>query len=79
MILSSIGDSDEPLGRMLAVLRFWFTKDLVSGDPRYHYTLLTITSRNMSRENLANHITHAWGSFSGFVARGTPIFLADLG
>ncbi|MCJ1366936.1 hypothetical protein MMC16_006067 [Acarospora aff. strigata] len=24
----SIGDSDDPLGRMLAVLRFWFTKDL---------------------------------------------------
>ncbi|KAH0845498.1 hypothetical protein AYO21_09595 [Fonsecaea monophora] len=26
----SIGRSDEPLGRMLEVLRFWFTKDLVS-------------------------------------------------
>lgn len=25
----SIGDSDEPLGRMLGTLRFWFTKDLV--------------------------------------------------
>ena len=25
-----IGDSDDSLGRMLAVLRFWFTKDLVS-------------------------------------------------
>ena len=25
----SIGDSDDGLGRMLAVLRFWFTKDLV--------------------------------------------------
>jgi hypothetical protein len=24
----SIGDSDEPLGRMLGALRFWFTKDL---------------------------------------------------
>lgn len=24
----SIGDSDEPLGRMLSTLRFWFTKDL---------------------------------------------------
>jgi len=31
----SIGDSDEALGRMLAVLRFWFTKDLkyVKGKP----------------------------------------------
>ena len=26
---SSIGDSEDALGRMLAVLRFWFTKDLV--------------------------------------------------
>ena len=25
----SIGDSDDALGRMLAVIRFWFTKDLV--------------------------------------------------
>ncbi|KAL8658953.1 MAG: hypothetical protein Q9226_000691 [Calogaya cf. arnoldii] len=31
----SIGDSDDALGRMLAVLRFWFTKDLkyVKGKP----------------------------------------------
>lgn len=28
-IKSSIGDSEDELGRMLAVLRFWFTKDLV--------------------------------------------------
>lgn len=26
---TSIGDSEDGLGRMLAVLRFWFTKDLV--------------------------------------------------
>jgi hypothetical protein len=26
----SIGKSDDELGRMLEVLRFWFTKDLVS-------------------------------------------------
>ncbi|BDD63240.1 Oxysterol-binding protein-like protein 1 [Monascus purpureus] len=26
---ASIGKSDDPLGRMLEVLRFWFTKDLV--------------------------------------------------
>ena len=30
--LCSIGDSEDELGRMLAVLRFWFTKDLVSED-----------------------------------------------
>lgn len=29
-IKTSIGDSEDELGRMLAVLRFWFTKDLVS-------------------------------------------------
>ncbi|KAI2010017.1 hypothetical protein LOZ14_006276 [Ophidiomyces ophidiicola] len=28
----SIGKSDDELGRMLEVLRFWFTKDVVSGD-----------------------------------------------
>ncbi|KAJ9647306.1 hypothetical protein H2201_003906 [Coniosporium apollinis] len=34
-ILRSIGDSPDPLGRMLATLRFWFTKDLkyVKGKP----------------------------------------------
>lgn len=32
-IKSSIGDSEDELGRMLAVLRFWFTKDLVSSVP----------------------------------------------
>jgi hypothetical protein len=26
---ASIGKSDDPVGRMLEVLRFWFTKDLV--------------------------------------------------
>jgi len=32
---AAIGDSDEPLDRMLEVLRFWFTKDLkyVKGKP----------------------------------------------
>jgi hypothetical protein len=31
----SIGKSDDPLGRMLEVLRFWFTKDLkyIKGKP----------------------------------------------
>lgn len=77
MTVSSIGDSDDPLERILAVLRFWFTKDLVSGNPDINYTVLTITFRNMSRENLANRTTQAWASFSGFVARGTPVFLAD--
>lgn len=26
---AAIGDSDDPVGRMLGCLRFWFTKDLV--------------------------------------------------
>lgn len=29
LIPGSIGKSDDELGRMLEVLRFWFTKDLV--------------------------------------------------
>jgi oxysterol-binding protein-related protein 9/10/11 len=29
LILRSIGKSDDEVGRMLEVLRFWFTKDLV--------------------------------------------------
>lgn len=28
-LLYSIGDSEDQVGRMLGVLRFWFTKDLV--------------------------------------------------
>lgn len=34
-IFASIGDSDDELGRLLACLRFWFTKDLkyVKGKP----------------------------------------------
>lgn len=65
---------------MLAVLRFWFTKDLVSGDRLgIDYAVLTITFRNMSRESLANHTTQVWGSFSGFVARRTPILVANHG
>jgi len=31
---ASIGKSDDELGRMLEVLRFWFTKDLVYFDTR---------------------------------------------
>lgn len=32
----SIGKSDDELGRMLEVLRFWFTKDLVHLTPTCH-------------------------------------------
>lgn len=31
-VRGSIGDAEDELGRFLGVLRFWFTKDLVSGD-----------------------------------------------
>lgn len=38
----SIGKSDDEVGRMLEVLRFWFTKDLVQQAPRSsHLNLLT--------------------------------------
>jgi hypothetical protein len=29
LTFTSIGDSEDPVGRMLGTLRFWFTKDLV--------------------------------------------------
>lgn len=34
LTLDSIGTSDDELGRMLEVLKFWFTKDLVFLDLR---------------------------------------------
>lgn len=40
----SIGDSDDDLGRMLAVLRFWFTKDLVLFHESEHITLTVLTA-----------------------------------
>lgn len=35
LTLDSIGTSDDELGRMLEVLKFWFTKDLVLLDLRH--------------------------------------------
>lgn len=35
----SIGDSEDALGRMLAVLRFWFTKDLVGNSDLHTMTV----------------------------------------
>jgi hypothetical protein len=35
---SSIGTSDDEVGRMLEVLRFWFTKDLVNNSLGLTYT-----------------------------------------
>lgn len=45
---NSIGDSEDELGRMLAVLRFWFTKDLVgnSGLHKIIVSKITVTPRN---------------------------------
>jgi hypothetical protein len=54
----SIGDSDDPLERMLAVLRFWFTKDLVGILLVPHcQRLLMDGPRNMLKASLANHTT----------------------
>ena len=55
----SIGDSDDDLGRMLAVLRFWFTKDLVRLISYLCFSgaALIQDNRNMSKESLANPTT----------------------
>ena len=45
--LCSIGDSDDELGRMLAVLRFWFTKDLVRSGGNANGRMTESRNRNM--------------------------------
>lgn len=47
MKIGSIGTSDDELGRMLEVLRFWFTKDLVSGVDTNRGTSTNTRSRNI--------------------------------
>jgi hypothetical protein len=64
----SIGQSEEDLGRMLEVLRFWFTKDLV-WDSSVMAEELADSGRNMSRENLANPTIQCWESSSGSVSQ----------
>ncbi|KAF2714088.1 oxysterol-binding protein-like protein [Pleomassaria siparia CBS 279.74] len=62
----SIGDSDEPLGRMLGTLRFWFTKDLkyVKGKPckPYNSTLGEFFRCNWQIEDTSLPIKHASNS-----------------
>ncbi|PSN62421.1 hypothetical protein BS50DRAFT_118320 [Corynespora cassiicola Philippines] len=59
----SIGDSDEPLGRMLGTLRFWFTKDLkyVKGKPckPYNSTLGEFFRCNWKVEDTQPPLRHA--------------------
>ncbi|ORY12782.1 oxysterol-binding protein-like protein [Clohesyomyces aquaticus] len=59
----SIGDSDEPLGRMLGTLRFWFTKDLkyVKGKPckPYNSTLGEFFRCNWQIEDTQPPLKHA--------------------
>lgn len=58
---------------MLAVLRFWFTKDLVGGSDFalpwgfYGFSMVIWKFRNTSKGNPANLITLRWGSFLGYV------------
>ncbi|KAF2278352.1 uncharacterized protein EI97DRAFT_486488 [Westerdykella ornata] len=58
----SIGDSDEPLGRMLGTLRFWFTKDLkyVKGKPckPYNSTLGEFFRCNWEVEDSSPPLKH---------------------
>jgi hypothetical protein len=54
-----MGDSEDPVGRMLGVLRFWFTKDLVCSW-RSVGEAHTDSFRNMSKASPANHIIPRW-------------------
>ncbi|KAH7110082.1 oxysterol-binding protein-like protein [Dendryphion nanum] len=58
----SIGDSEEPLGRMLGTLRFWFTKDLkyVKGKPckPYNSTLGEFFRCNWEIEDTSPPLKH---------------------
>ncbi|OCK78272.1 hypothetical protein K432DRAFT_357070 [Lepidopterella palustris CBS 459.81] len=62
----SIGDSEEPLGRMLGTLRFWFTKDLkyVKGKPckPYNSTLGEFFRCIWEVEDTAPYIKHSTSS-----------------
>ena len=66
MRFCSIGQSDSELGRMLEVLRFWFTKDLVRR-PSCACDSVLIMNRNTSRESLASLTTLSWASSSEYV------------
>lgn len=54
---------------MLAVLRFWFTKDLVGGSDfgLYGFRMVIRIFRNTSKGNLVNLIILRWGSSLGYV------------
>ncbi|KAF2641239.1 hypothetical protein P280DRAFT_517447 [Massarina eburnea CBS 473.64] len=60
---TSIGDSDEALGRMLGILRFWFTKDLkyVKGKPckPYNSTLGEFFRCNWEVEDTQPALKHS--------------------
>ncbi|OJJ34292.1 hypothetical protein ASPWEDRAFT_173714 [Aspergillus wentii DTO 134E9] len=60
-VFASIGKSDEPLGRMLEVLRFWFTKDLkyIKGKPckPYNSTLGEFFRCNWEVEDTAPQVS----------------------
>jgi hypothetical protein len=61
---NSISDPDSELGRMLAVLRFWFTKDLVGSVREPRCMQNTDLVRNTSRASLVNLTTrHSANSF----------------
>ena len=75
-----IGDSDDALGRMLAVLRFWFTKDLkyVKGKPckPYNSTLGEFFRCNWEVEDNAPPIlgaTHKESATQHIDTEGKPI------
>ncbi|CAI6338443.1 unnamed protein product [Periconia digitata] len=72
---NSIGDSDEPLGRMLGTLRFWFTKDLkyVKGKPckPYNSTLGEFFRCNWQIEDTQPPLKHSPNSAPSSSATST--------
>ncbi|KAF2266142.1 oxysterol-binding protein-like protein [Lojkania enalia] len=71
----SIGDPDEPLGRMLGTLRFWFTKDLkyVKGKPvkPYNSTLGEFFRCNWEVEDTSPPLKHTQTSTPSSSATST--------
>ena len=65
-----IGESDDELERMLEVLRFWFTKDLVSSFISSHAIISNLVSRNTLKVDHANRTTQLWENSFVYVLNG---------
>ena len=70
----SIGDSDDGLGRMLSVIRFWFTKDLVGFGASIAISMGRSNNldRSTSRGNHANPTILHWENSFGYLKPFLP-------